>query len=248
MQPDDAARTARVAFDRLVDTEAPTLRDQLPPGFTDAAQRYVGLLLEANGRLNLTRVVDPEEVARLHLLDALAALPLLDAAGPRLALDLGSGGGVPGIVLALARPSVAWTLVDSVGRKVEALRSFVAALGLSNVTALADRAEALGRGGLRETQDLVTARACAALPVLAEYALPLLRPGGSLLAWKGRIADRELAAGAVASRLLGGGVPEVLPTGMPGLGDHRFVVIRKVAATPDRYPRRPGEPARRPLA
>ena len=248
MQPDDAARTARVAFDRLLETEAPALRPLLPSGFADAAERYVGLLLEANGRLNLTRVVEPEAIARLHLLDAVAALPLIDAAGPRRALDLGSGGGVPGLLLALARPSVAWTLVDSVGKKVEALRSFVEELGISNITALAGRAEALGRGDLRGTQDLVTARACASLPVLAEYSLPLVHPGGMLLAWKGAITGAELAAGTAASRLLGGGVPVVHPSGFPALGDHRFVLVPKVAATPGRYPRRPGEPARHPMA
>jgi len=248
LPPDDAARTARVAFDRLLESEAPALRPLLPPGFADAAERYVGLLLEANRQLNLTRVVEPEAIARLHLLDAVAALPLIDAAGPRRALDLGTGGGVPGLLLALARSSVAWTLVDSVGKKVEAVRSFVEQLGISNVIARAERAEALGRGDLRETQDLVTARACASLPVLAEYALPMVRPGGSLLAWKGPITEAELAAGAAASRLLGGGAPEVHPTGLSALGDHRFVLVPKVAITPGRYPRRPGEPTRHPMA
>ena len=248
MQTDDAARAARVALDRLLDAEAPALRSGLPPGFADAAEHYVRLLLEANDRLNLTRVVDPEAVARLHLLDALAALPHLDAAGPHRALDIGTGAGVPGLVLALARPSVRWTLVDSVGKKVHAVRGFLEALGLSSGTAVQARAEDLGRGDLRDTQDLVVARACAPLPVLAEYALPLLRPGGVVLAWKGPIGTAELAAGAAASRLLGGRPPEVRPTGIAALGDHRFVLIPKVTFTPTRYPRRPGEPARRPLA
>lgn len=246
MAPDDAAR-ARSALERLLETDAPALRAGLPPTFADAAEAYVRLLLEANRRLNLTRVVAPEDVARLHLLDALAAVSLLDATTPRSALDLGSGGGVPGLVLAIARPDVAWTLVDSVRKKAEALDGFVQELRLRNVSVVADRAETLGRGPAREAFDVVTARACAALPVLAEYALPLLRTGGTLLAWKGRIADAELAAGATASRLLGGGDPQVRPTGIAALGDHRFVVIRKAAQTPARFPRRPGEPARRPL-
>jgi 16S rRNA (guanine527-N7)-methyltransferase len=244
---DDAARAARLALDRLLDTDAPGLRAGLPPGFADAAEHYVRLLLEANDRLNLTRVVDPEAVARLHLLDSLAALPHLDAAGPRHALDIGTGGGVPGLVLALARPSVSWTLVDSVGKKVDAVRGFVEALGLSSVTTVQSRAEDLGRGDLRDTRDLVVARACAPLPVLAEYGLPLLRIGGSLIAWKGRIGSDELAAGAAASALLGGGAPDQRPSGVASLGDHRFVLIPKLASTPGRYPRRPGEPARRPL-
>lgn len=243
----DDARAARAALERLLETDAPALRAELPPGFADAVEAYVRLLLDANARINLTRVVEPDAVARLHLLDSLAALPLIPGSAGRT-LDLGSGGGVPGIVLAIARPGVRWTLVDSVGRKAEALRSFVAALGLTNVEVLADRAELLGRGPSRESFDLVTARACAALPVLAEYALPLLRVGGTLIAWKGPISSAELTAGAAASQLLGGGAPEGQPTGIAALGDHRFVLVGKERPTPSRWPRRPGEPTRRPIA
>ncbi len=241
------ARAARLALERLLEADAPHLAGILPPGFADAAEAYVALLLDANARLNLTRVVEPEAVARLHLLDSLAALPMLDEVEAASALDLGSGGGVPGLVLALARPAMAWTLVDSVGKKADALRTFVDALRMTNVTVVAERAELLGRGPAREASDIVTARACAALPVLAEYALPLVRVGGSLLAWKGPISGEELDGGAAASRLLGGGSPVVRPSGVPVLGDHSFVLVQKVAATPDRFPRRPGEPARRPL-
>ena len=242
------ARAARVALERSLDTDAAHLAPLMPSKFADAAERYVALLLEANQRLNLTRVVEPEAVARLHLLDALAALPLLDEIGPRSALDLGSGGGVPGIVLAIARPAVQWTLVDSVRKKVDALRGFVEALALSNVDVLSERAEILGRDAAhREARDVVAARACAALPVLVEYALPLLRRGGSLLAWKGQVSAEEMAAGAAASTLLGGGPPDRRPSGVPSLGEHAFVIVPKVAATPDRFPRRPGEPGRRPL-
>jgi 16S rRNA (guanine527-N7)-methyltransferase len=239
------ARAARLALERALDPD----RLALPPGFADAAERFVALLLDANRRLNLTRVVEPEAVARLHLLDSLAGLPIVDAAGPRKALDLGSGAGVPGLVLAIARPDVAWTLVDSVRKKADALRSFVASLGLPNVEVLAERAETAGRDpARREAYDLVTARACAALPVLVEYALPLVAVGGTLLAWKGRLADAELDAGRDAARLLGGDAPAVRPTGFAELGEHRFVVVTKSRPTPAAYPRRPGEPARRPLA
>ena len=247
VSPSADARAARLELERLLATDAIDLARHLPPGFADAAERYVELLLDANRRLNLTRVVEPEAVARLHLLDALAALPLIDAANPASAMDLGSGGGVPGLVLALARPKMAWTLVDSVRKKVDSLGAFTAALGLRNVTLLAERAEVLGRGDHRASFDLVAARACAALPVLAEYTLPLTRVGGELLAWKGPMSEDEAVAGARAAAQLGGGTPEVLSSGIPALGDHVFVRIRKEGATPDAYPRRAGVPARQPL-
>jgi 16S rRNA (guanine527-N7)-methyltransferase len=196
-------------------------------------------------------VIEPDAVARTHLLDSLSALPLLDDLGSLTALDLGSGGGVPGIVLALARPDVAWTMVDSVGKKCDAMRAFADALGMRSVTVVADRAESLGRNRThRERYDLVTARACAALPVLAEYALPLTAVGGAVLAWKGPLTagDEELVRGAAAAAMLGGGPPVVHETGLAALGRHRLVLVPKERVTPERYPRRPGEPARRPLA
>jgi 16S rRNA (guanine527-N7)-methyltransferase len=238
------ARAARAELERLL--EGSTL--ELPAGFLDRAETFVALLLEANSRLNLTRVVEPAAVARLHLLDSLAALPIIDAMAPRRACDLGSGGGVPGLVLAVARPEIHWTLVDSVRKKADAMRSFADGMQLPNVSIVAERAEAMGRVlRYREAFDLVTARACASLPVLVEYALPLVRVGGSVLAWKGPISDDELSTGATAAAELGGGEPSLLPTAFDALGDHRFVVVPKDRPTPDRFPRRPGEASRRPL-
>jgi 16S rRNA (guanine527-N7)-methyltransferase len=248
--PASASRAAREALDDLLRTDGAALRASLPDGFADATETYLRLLLDANQRINLTRVVEPDAVARLHLLDALSALPLLDAAAPQSAVDLGSGGGVPGIVLALARPSVRWLLVDSVAKKAAALRSFVAELDLQRASVSAERAEVLGRDpGHRENHDLVTARACAPLPVLAEYALPLLRVGGTLIAWKGPVSmsDPELVTGAAALEALGGGILRVVDPGMAALGGHRLVVVEKLGSTPERFPRRSGVPLRRPL-
>src|SRR5688500_5048733 len=168
------ARAARAALERLLDGSAL----ELPVGFLHRAEALVALLLEANRRMNLTRVVEPAAVARLHLLDSVAALPIIDAMAPHRACDLGSGGGVPGMVLAMARPDIEWSLVDSVRKKADAMRSFADALELPNVSIVADRAEVMGGDPrYRESFDLITARACAALPVLVEYALPLVRLG-----------------------------------------------------------------------
>jgi 16S rRNA (guanine527-N7)-methyltransferase len=245
----EAARAARRALERLL-AEAPSLAGKLPGAFLDGAERYVALLLEANRRVNLTRVVEPSEVARLHLLDALAALPLVDAVEPDRVVDLGSGGGVPAIPLALARPDVGWVMVDSVRKKSAILDGFRERLGLRNVTVVAERAEVLGRDPAhRERYALVTARACAPLPVLAELALPLARVGGRLLAWKGplRDNDEELRRGRAAIGQVGGVPPSMVPAGVDALGGHTFVVAEKAQPTPDRFPRRPGEPSRRPL-
>lgn len=242
-----AARAALMALEPLL-VAAPDLR--LPAGWTDAAARYVALLLDANAHTNLTRVTAPLAIARDHLLDALAALPLLDAAEPGRVVDLGSGGGVPAIPLALARPDVRWTLIDSVGKKAALLREFVAALELRNVTVVAERIETIGRlPAHRERYAIATARACAALPVLAELAMPLLSRGGRLVAWKGPLGrdDAEVRDGDRALRVVGGGRLEIRPTGRAALGDRMLVVAMKERATPAAYPRRPGEPKRRPL-
>jgi len=244
-----AARQALEELDRLL-ADAPAIGAALPPGFRERVGAYARLLLAANRHLNLTRVTDPAEVARLHLLDSLAALPIIDGAASDTVVDLGSGGGLPGIPLAIARPGSHWTLVDSVGRKASALRGFVEELGLANVSVIGERAETLGRDPRhRERYALVAARACAALPVLVELALPLLAGGGSLLAWKGPLsdADEEVRRGRVATGQLGGGRLRITGTGLPALGGHCFVIVDKERPSPPRFPRRPGEPARRPL-
>ena len=246
---DAAAADTRRALEGLLGG-LPEIAGTLPRGFLDGAERFVGLLLAGNRQLNLTRVTAPDEVARLHLLDSLAALPHIDRIGPVDVIDLGSGGGLPALPLAMARPEMRWTLVDSIAKKATILREFAAALDLPNVTVLAHRAEALGRGSVhRERYDLVTARACAALPVLAELALPLLAVGGSLLAWKGPLSeeDDEVQRGRAAIDRLGGGRLRIVDPGVDALGGHRFVIVPKERATDARFPRRPGQPGRRPL-
>ena len=243
------AAEARGALEELL-ADVPMVAATLPNGFLDEAERFVGLLLAATSRVNLTRVTSPREVARLHLLDSLAALPLIDQMEPSEAIDLGSGGGLPALPLAMARPQMRWTMVDSVGKKAAILGEFVETLSLPNVSIIAERAETLGRRPAhRERYGLVTARACAALPVLAELALPLLTVGGSLLAWKGPLSetDEEVRRGQLASGHLGGGRLRIVDPGATALGGHRFVIVPKERATEARFPRRPGEPGRQPL-
>jgi 16S rRNA (guanine527-N7)-methyltransferase len=210
---------------------------------------HVRLLLAWNEAINLTGITEPSLVATRHVLDSLAAVPLLvpDGAAQRgrriRILDLGSGGGFPGLPLAAALPNATVTLVDSVAKKTRFLEAAVAATGLARrVEVRTARAEALagrpnaGAGAApSRAWDVVTARAVGSLEELIELALPLLGPGGRLLAWKSADIAAELAAAAGTASRLGGSPPRVHPaTAVAGLESHRIVEVVKLR------PRLPG--------
>jgi len=208
----------------------------LDEALQDRLQRYLDLLLAANSQMNLTRITDPAAARLLHVGDALTILPHLPAGAHRLA-DIGSGGGVPGIVLAIARPDAAVTLVESTRKKSDFLRRSVAELELDNVTVDARRAEALGRAERRESFDVVVARAVATLPWLVEWMLPLARKGGLMLAMKGPRGEAELAAAGRIIRMLGGGEAQIVPANLPDHAGHIILRIRKINRTDPRFPR-----------
>jgi 16S rRNA (guanine527-N7)-methyltransferase len=170
------------------------------------------------------------------------SLVLLDHLGDASALvDVGSGGGMPGIPVAVARPDLEVTLLEADGRRAAFLVHAAASLGL-RVRVVAERAEDAGRGPLREAFDVAASRALGPMPVVAELCLPLVRVGGRLLAM------RTAAEGAGAPwGLLGGGAPSIIPGPSAARREGVLVEVRKVAPTPAAYPRRPGVPARRPL-
>jgi 16S rRNA (guanine527-N7)-methyltransferase len=210
-------------------------------------QIYADELRRWNERVNLTAISDPEGIVVRHFLDALRC-GLVWGDNPGTLIDIGTGAGFPGLPLKLLRPSLALTLVESVGKKAAFLEHVASLLGLAQVTVIVGRAEAVGRDPRhRERYDVATARAVADLRVLAEYCLPLCRVGGRFLAPKGeRVADElQQAGGAIG--LLGGEVLEVAPVSLPGVEPRTIVVVEKRAATPLAYPRAVGVPARRPL-
>lgn len=214
-------------------------------------EAYADRLLAANAVMNLTAITDPREVARRHLLDAIhpGALSRLPQ-GARV-IDVGTGAGLPGLPLAIVRPDLRVTLSDSLGKRIRFLQETVEALGLSpRVETEWARAEDLGRrAGFREAYDVACARAVAALPVLCEYLLPLVRVGGAALCWKGASALEEAEAAAGALRRLGGGPAQVTPYALPGLEGHwHLVEMAKRAPTPKAYPRKAGTPSKQPLS
>ena len=207
---------------------------------------HLRLLLAWDRSINLTAIRDPVDAVRLHVLDSLAAVPVLRSRGIDAILDLGSGGGYPGIPLAIALPARRALLVDSIGKKAAFLRTAVAALDLGEVADVAAvRAEALAADRAhRGRWQAVVARAVADLAELAELALPLVQVGGVLVAWKREPLGAELAAAADAIAALGGGVPTVEAVTHSGLASHRLVIVPKLRATPSGFPRDPAARAR----
>ena len=224
--------------------------EDLPDGARDGILGHLRLLLAWTAAVNLTGIRDPGAAVTGHLLDSLAAIPFLRNAGVRAFVDLGSGGGYPGLPLALALPAERALLVDSIAKKAAFLEVAVAAAGVADRVAVAAvRAEDLAADRVhREHWPAVTVRAVASLPELVELAFPLLVPGGLLLAWKRRGIDTERERSLRAVAALGGGSVEVvpLPAPLPELGGHVLVAVRKGGPTERDWPRPPAERKRRP--
>ncbi len=210
--------------------------------------RYYALLLETNAVMNLTTLTEPDEVAVKHVIDSLLAYDAQLFPGKHVA-DVGSGAGFPGLPLKIYCPSLRMTLIDASAKRLKILERVVQELQLQDVSCEHLRAEDAGRQArLRESFDLVTARAVARLNVLVEYCLPLVKQGGVFIALKGSRAAEEVQESTTALRLLGGRLLSLRPVQLPGLDDARAIVsIAKITATPGRYPRRAGIPERNPL-
>ena len=216
---------------------------------TDQLALYYSLLLEWNHKMNLTAITDPHEVAVKHIVDSLSAFDgALFREGVR-AIDVGTGAGFPGLVLKIYFPSMELVLLDSLQKRVKFLETVVSALGLKGVSCVHGRAEEAGRQkDYRERFELAFSRAVARLSVLAEYTLPFVRVGGSLLALKGAKYAEEMAEAETAAKILGGKAPTAKPIKLPGLDDGRAIVrIEKEKPTPKVYPRKSGTPEKKPL-
>jgi 16S rRNA (guanine527-N7)-methyltransferase len=213
-----------------------------------AIDGHARLLLAWTQSINLTAIREPGAVATGHVLDSLSALGLLRERGVDRFIDLGSGGGYPGIPLAAAVPAARALLAEPIAKKAGFLSAVIRATGLEGIVEAAPvRAEALaGDARHRGRWPAVTARAVAGLAELVELAFPLLAPGGLLVAWKRGDLRAELASGERAMTALGGGRVEVRPVHVPGLDRHQLVVITADGRVPAGYPRDPGVRKRRP--
>ena len=208
----------------------------LPADGIPALCRYGELLLETNKVMNLTAITEPRDVAALHFLDSAALLTLEHFHGKSV-VDVGTGAGFPGLPLKIAEPSIDLTLLDAQGKRVRFLETVCAQLGLTGVACVHGRAEEFA-ADRRESFDIVTSRAVAALPVLCELCLPLVKVGGCFLAMKSVDSDAELDSAKHALDLLGGQVESLRDYQIPGTNVyHRLVIIKKFRKTPEKYPR-----------
>ncbi|MCL4742323.1 MAG: 16S rRNA (guanine(527)-N(7))-methyltransferase RsmG [Phycisphaerales bacterium] len=232
---------------------------EFEPGDVERLGRYLGLLLETNRSFNLTAITEPAQAWMRLIFDALTLLPLLaDLPKRGRVLDVGSGGGLPGVPLAILMPNLEFTLLEATGKKAEFLGTVAARLGLTNLAVVNERAEraahdrgskgertepgVAGTVGLRGSFDAVTARALGPLATAAELTVPFAKVGGLILLVKGQRAEEELAEAQEALHLLHASHAATVetPTG-------RIVVLEKFHHTPKAYPRRDGEPKRTPL-
>ena len=201
-----------------------------------------------------TTVSDPEAALEVHVADSLSGLEIPELSSARRIADMGAGAGFPGLVLALALPRAEVDLIESAGRKTAVIDRLIQAAELANARSVTARVEDFARvpaplGGGREAYDAVIARAVGPLGLLVEYAAPLLRAGGVLVAWKGARDKAEEAAGAGAAEKVGMAVEEVVPVQPYPASENRHLhVYRKIAPTPPEFPRRAGIARKRPLA
>lgn len=215
----------------------------------DRLSVYQQLLAEWNERINLTSITQPDSVYELHFLDSLSVQLVADLRTVNNLVDVGTGAGFPGVVLAIAFPGLRVTLMDSTEKKIDFLSLLCRELGLSSrVGTISLRAEQAGQtSGLRENYQVTVARGVARLSVLAEYCLPLTKPGGIFVAMKGPSLASELVEASRSLTVLGGGEPKLLEWNLPSGAGRTLLAVPKLRGTPAGYPRRVGLPGKRPL-
>lgn len=211
----------------------------------DQFEKYYQYLVEENEKFNLTAITEMKDVAIKHFLDSvLGAVEIPQNAN---VIDVGTGGGFPGVPLKILRPDIKITLLDSLQKRVNFLKEVVKMLGLENVECVHARAEDYAKEK-REKFDISLSRAVASVPTLSEYLIPFVKVGGKVIMYKSQKADEELAEGQKAIKTFGGNVDKIIPFKLEEVESERnIVVIKKIAKTPPKYPRGKNQPKTNPI-
>ena len=208
---------------------------------------YMQLLLEWNEKINLTAIIEPEEIILKHFVDSMTIAKNINKNSK--VIDVGTGAGFPGIPLKIIREDIDVCLLDSLNKRVNFLNEVISKLKLNNIEAIHGRAEELGRNKkYREKFDYATSRAVANLSTLAEYLMPFVKQGGYCISMKGSNVEEELEQGKKAISILGGEIMGMEKFQLPQSDINRcIIIINKVKNTPSKYPRKPGTPAKEPI-
>lgn len=210
---------------------------------------YEKLIQEWNQNINITAITESMDIYIKHFIDSVVINQHITEKQPYSLIDVGTGGGFPGIPMKIMDETIQLTLLDSLNKRIAFLKTVVETLDLRDVKLIHGRAEDFGSNvDFREKYDVATSRAVAAINVLSEYCLPFVKVGGVFIALKGENVEDELKNGEKAVKLLGGEIENVIKYVIPGTDIGRSVVIiKKIAAIPDKYPRKAGTPSRKPL-
>ncbi len=231
---------------KILSEGAPKLQIELSDKQIEKFVKYYNLVVEYNKNVNLTAITDETEFAIKHFLDSISAEKYIPKNSS--VVDVGSGAGFPALPLKLVRDDVSVTMMDALNKRVEFLKLAIKELDVWDVSAIHMRAEDAAKGIFRESFDVAVARAVSELRVLAEYCLPLVKIGGIMIAYKSVNSDEETDAAQNALKILGGKIEKTVDLQLPTSGDmRRLIIIRKVSATPKKYPRGQGKEKKQPL-
>ena len=217
---------------------------------TDKLVRYMQRILEINENINLTAVREEDEFLEKHIVDSLACNDYEEFQRSKLVVDMGTGGGFPGIPLAITNPDKKFILADSLNKRLKVINQVAEELGISNIELVHMRAEDMGHNAkYREKIDVCVSRAVASLDILSEWCLPLVKKGGYFIPYKGENAEDEIASADTAVKVLGGDVEKIESPSQDknAISGHRLIFIKKYNNTPKRFPRKPGIAKKSPI-
>ena len=237
-----------MSIKNIIEEKAETLGISVSPDLIEKLEVYAKELKEWNEKINLTAITDDEGIAVKHFIDSLMLLKYIDIPENSKIIDVGTGAGFPGLVIAAARPDVKVTLLDSTGKKLKVVNDIGEKMGLLNYEILNMRAEEAGqKKEYRELYDFATARAVAELRVLSEYCLPFVKQNGYFISMKGALADKEIENASNALKTLSGKIEEKYNFNLCDAGERNIIKIKKISQIPTKYPRVSAQIAKKPL-